>query len=124
MHLRSGVRTLRKGTISKFDDIFSMEKTKKQPCHDTLFKTPEPPQFDVVMFNDDVTTMDFVIMVLIRIFRYSQEVAERLMLQIHTEGSAIVGTYYFDIAQSKAEYAMSLARTQGFPLQLKVEEAS
>lgn len=100
-----------------------MEKIKTQTNRETQFKTPEPPEFNVMMLNDDVTTMDFVVMVLIRIFHKEREVAESLMLQIHTEGSAIVGTYHYDIAQSKADYTMNLARANGFPLQLKVEEA-
>lgn len=74
------------------------------------------------MHNDDVTTMDFVVMVLKRIFRKSEQDAESTMLKIHHEGSAVAGTYFRDIAKSKAEYTMALARTNGFPLKLTIEE--
>lgn len=79
--------------------------------------------FNVIMHNDDETTMDFVVMVLQRIFRKSEQDAEIIMLKIHNEGAAIVGTYFKDIAVSKARYTMELARQNGFPLQLTTEEA-
>lgn len=79
--------------------------------------------YNVIMHNDDITTMDFVVMVLKSIFRKSAEDAETIMLKIHNEGKAVVGTYYKDIAQTKAYYTMDLARKNGFPLKLTIEEA-
>ena len=78
--------------------------------------------YNVIMHNDDVTTMDFVVYVLVRIFRKSEEDAETLMLKVHNEGSAVVGTYSQDIAQSKANYTMNLAKTNNYPLKLTIEE--
>ena len=89
----------------------------------TQFKLKEPPMYNVIMHNDDVTTMDFVVYVLVRIFRKSEDDAETLMLKVHNEGSAIVGTYSQDIAQSKANYTMNLAKANNFPLQLTIEES-
>lgn len=86
------------------------------------FKIKEPPKYNVIMHNDDVTTMDFVVFVLMRVFRKSEEVAETIMLKVHNEGSAIVGTYSKDIAQSKANYTMNIAKANNFPLQLTIEE--
>ena len=88
----------------------------------TQFKLKEPPMYNVIMHNDDVTTMDFVVYVLVKIFRKSEQDAETTMLKIHNEGSAIVGTYSQDIAQSKANYTMNLAKANNFPLQLTIEE--
>lgn len=88
----------------------------------TQFKIKEPPMYNVIMHNDDVTTMDFVVYVLVKIFRKSEQDAETIMLKIHNEGSAIVGTYSQDIAQSKANYTMNLAKANNFPLQLTIEE--
>ena len=88
----------------------------------TQFKLKEPPMYNVIMHNDDVTTMDFVVYVLVRIFRKSEDDAETLMLKVHNEGSAVVGTYSQDIAQSKANYTMNLAKANNFPLQLTIEE--
>lgn len=83
----------------------------------------EPSMYNVIMHNDDVTTMEFVVMVLERVFRKDADAAETIMLKIHNEGSAIVGTYYRDIAESKTKFTMAMARQQGFPLKLTIEEA-
>lgn len=74
------------------------------------------------MLNDDETTMDFVVDVLRDIFNRSEADAEQLMMQIHMEGSAVVGTYYLDIAESKKRKTIALARKEGFPLELTLEE--
>lgn len=82
----------------------------------------EPSMYNVIMHNDDVTTMEFVVMVLERVFKKNADAAETIMLKIHNEGSAVVGTYHKDIAESKAKYTMALARQQGFPLKLTTQE--
>lgn len=82
----------------------------------------EPSMYNVIMHNDDVTTMDFVVMVLKRVFRKDEADAEEIMMKVHTEGAAVVGTYFRDIAVSKAQYAMALAKINGYPLKLTVEE--
>lgn len=80
-----------------------------------------PPERNVVFYNDDFTTMDFVIDVLISIFNKSQTEAEALMMSVHDNGSAIVGTYTFDIAVSRKNLAVQVARKNGFPLRVEVE---
>lgn len=82
----------------------------------------EPKHYNVIIFNDDFTTMDFVIEVLTKIFGKSFEDAKALMLAIHNEGKAVAGTYSYDIAISKASLATKLARDNDFPLKLEVEE--
>lgn len=82
----------------------------------------EPKHYNVIIFNDDFTTMDFVIEVLTKIFGKSFEDAKALMLAVHTEGKAVAGTYSYDIAISKASLATKLARDNDFPLKLEVEE--
>lgn len=83
----------------------------------------EPKGFNVVMHNDDFTTMEFVVEVLIDIFRKSLPEAEKIMLFVHQNGKAIVGKYPYDIAQTKALQAMARAKEQGFPFKITVEEA-
>ena len=100
-----------------------MSETQKQANRRTQYRTPVPRLYNVVIHNDDFTTMDFVVMLLMRIFHKSYDVAETLMLKVHHEGSAVAGTYQQDIARSKQQYAMDLARQNGFPLKLTVEEA-
>lgn len=84
-------------------------------------KVKEPQQYQVVMHNDDFTTMDFVVDVLKSIFGKEPAEAMALMLAIHHAGKAIVGVYTYDIAVSKAEKAMQLARQEGFPLRCTTE---
>lgn len=84
--------------------------------------TFEPRKFTVFMHNDDFTTMDFVVMTLMSVFFKTEEEAQQLMWQIHESGKAAVGTYCYDIAVSKAEKATEMARDEGFPLRISVEE--
>lgn len=82
----------------------------------------EPRRYKVIIHNDDFTTMDFVVMVLKEVFFLSDENAQALMLQVHHSSKAVVGVYTYDIAMSKARKATTMAREQGFPLRLTVEE--
>lgn len=80
-----------------------------------------PPEKDVVFYNDDFTTMEFVVEVLVTIFNKTPEIAEQLMQTVHENGSAIVGTYTFDIAVSRANLTKNIAKKNGFPLRVEVE---
>ena len=100
-----------------------MAQTQTNKKKETRFRIKEPAMFNVIMHNDDVTTMEFVVMVLERIFKKGPDAAEAIMLKIHNEGSAVVGSYFKDIAESKSKYTMALARQQGYPLKLTIEEA-
>ncbi len=82
----------------------------------------EPSLYNVIVVNDDTTPMDFVIDVLEKIFKHSRESAENLTLTIHNDGSAVIGTYTYELAEQKATEAVSLSRSNGFPLQLKIDE--
>ena len=82
----------------------------------------KPPQFAVVLLNDDRTTMDFVVDVLREVFFMSEESAHILMLRIHTEGEGIAGVFMYDIAHSKQSLVIQKARQAGFPLQCILRE--
>lgn len=86
-------------------------------------KLQEPRKYNVILHNDDFTTMEFVVQILTNIFFRSEAEAQALMLKVHKEGQAVAGTYSLDIAQSKANKATSLAKQEGFPLRLTVELA-
>ena len=100
-----------------------MTENEQMGGRQTRTKMKRPSMYNVVMHNDDETTMEFVVMVLVTVFRHSEEDAEALMLTVHIEGKAIVGTYCHYIASTKANHVMILARKNGFPLLLTVEEA-
>ncbi len=82
----------------------------------------EPQRYKVIMHNDDVTTMEFVVEILRTVFFLSKGDAEGLMMKIHTEGSAVVGIYDYDIAISKVFKVKQKAEEQQFPLKLTVEK--
>ncbi len=82
----------------------------------------EPKNWKVILLNDDSTPMEFVIAMLMEIFRHTSESAENIMMQVHETGSGIAGVYSFEIAEAKAVEATNQARANGFPLQLKLEE--
>jgi len=82
----------------------------------------EPGKYKVIVCNDDVTPVDFVIFMLMHVFRFAQEKAVELTIKIHHEGSAIAGIYRHEIAEQKAQDGVNLARNNNFPLILKVEE--
>ena len=81
----------------------------------------EPRRYKVIIYNDDFTSMEFVVMVLVQVFFKSEEEANALMLKVHHSDKAVVGIYTYDIAVSKARKATNMAREQGFPLRLSVE---
>ena len=85
-------------------------------------KVQEPKRWKVVLINDDTTPMEFVIEILTTIFRHSQETAKEITIEIQTAGSGIAGVYSFEIAEAKAVEATQLARSNGFPLQIKMDE--
>jgi ATP-dependent Clp protease adaptor protein ClpS len=95
-------------------DIVIDEKIKRE------FK--EPSKYNVIMLNDEATPMDWVMGVLKEIFKHSDNAAEALAMQIHTDGSSVVGTYKYEIAEQKSIETVTASRNHGFPLQLKLEE--
>ena len=89
----------------------------------TRIKIKEPRQYQVIMWNDDFTSMEFVVEILIDIFHKDPVNAEILMMKVHKSGSAVVGKYPYDIAMSKVSEALERAKEEGFPFRMTVEEA-
>jgi ATP-dependent Clp protease adaptor protein ClpS len=85
------------------------------------FSLPEPPMFKVIYINDDLTSMEFVIDSLINHFNYNGETAQNITVGIHQSGSAVVAVLPYEIAEQKGIEVTVDARSQGFPLQVKIE---
>ena len=85
-------------------------------------KIIEPKKWKVIFLNDDSTPMDFVISLLIEIFKHNVQTAKEITMQVHETGSGVAGLYSFEIAEAKAAEATTLSRGNGFPLQIKIEE--
>lgn len=86
-------------------------------------KIKKPKYYKVIMHNDDYTTMEFVIKILIKVFNKSFIDAEKIMIDVHKKGRGIAGIYSYDIAVTKVATAMSMAKSEGFPFKLTTEEA-
>ncbi len=82
----------------------------------------EPGLFKVIYVNDDATTMEFVVESLMTVFGHTQEISEQITMEIHTEGSAVVAVLPFELAEQKGLEVTTMARNQGYPLQIQLEE--
>ena len=82
----------------------------------------EPKQYKVLLHNDDYTSMEFVIEVLMHVFHKNLADSERIMLEIHHTGRGICGVYSHEIAETKVHQVKQLAKTNGFPLLATMEE--
>jgi ATP-dependent Clp protease adaptor protein ClpS len=83
-----------------------------------------PKMFSVLLHNDNYTTMEFVVMVLTQIFHHPEAEAVRIMLNVHHKGVGVAGTYTYEVAETRAEKTMRLARQHEFPLKCTVEPAA
>ena len=92
--------------------LLEAEKTRLKP----------PPLFKVLLLNDDYTPMDFVVVVLQTVFSMSREKATQVMLQVHREGMGVCGTYTREVASTKVDQVINLARKHQHPLQCTMEE--
>ena len=99
-----------------------MPKIEEEFELDLALELEEPQMFKVLLHNDDYTSMDFVVEVLVGIFHKTHAQAEQIMLQIHEKDKAICGVYSFEIAQTKAEQVKQRAKQNEFPLLATIEE--
>jgi ATP-dependent Clp protease adaptor protein ClpS len=84
-------------------------------------KFKEPKKYNVVVMNDNFTPMEFVIAMLMTIFKHDQNRAVDITLKIHNDGSAVAGSYSHEIAEQKSADAIKMARSHGHPLLVKVD---
>jgi ATP-dependent Clp protease adaptor protein ClpS len=82
-----------------------------------------PQLYQVVLLNDDYTTMEFVVHVLESVFQKSPAEAYQIMMHVHVQGRGLAGVYPWEVAETKAETVISMARDAGFPLKAITEEA-
>lgn len=81
-----------------------------------------PKMWNVILYNDNVTTMEFVILVLMQIFHKSFEDASDIMMNIHENGRGVAGTYSHEVASQKRDETLSAARGNNFPLEVDIQE--
>lgn len=102
-------------TPAKAADNTTAPRTRVAP------KVARPPLYKVILINDDFTPRDFVVRVLKAEFRITGEQAHRIMITAHTKGSCVVAVFTRDVAETKANRATEMARSEGFPLLFSTE---
>ena len=107
--------------IVNFVPISTMAKEQTNIRERQHIDMREPRRYKVTIYNDDFTTMEFVVKILVQVFFKSEAEAEALMLQVHHADKSVVGIYSYDIAVSKTNKATNMAREAGYPLRLTVE---
>ena len=90
---------------------------------ETKPKTKKPSMYNVLLLNDDYTPMEFVVMVLEKIFNKKQEEATQIMLHVHQKGIGICGTFTYEVAESKCKAVIDLAKKNEHPLQCTMEKS-
>lgn len=101
-----------------------MAQEQRQQLNRMILKAEpkEPKRYDVIILNDDFTTFEFVIMVMMTVFGKTQAEAYNIAETTHVQQKATVGRYTLDIAKSKVAKATSMARAEGFPLRFDIKE--
>ena len=89
---------------------------------DIELEVEEPKKYKVLLLNDDFSTMEFVIEILVKIFRKSIEEASDIMISVHNNGKAVCGVYTHEIASTKVAQVKHNAKKAGFPLKATMEE--
>lgn len=84
-------------------------------------RTKKPPMYKVLLHNDDYTTKEFVVFVLQTVFQRSETDAQAIMTHVHNSGVGVAGVYTFEIAETKVQKTLQLARSNEYPLQLSIE---
>ena len=85
-------------------------------------KLQKPPLHRVLLHNDDYTTMEFVVWVLMTVFHHDETTAAKIMLHVHKNGIGVAGIYARDIAETRIARVESLARSHEYPLRCSMEE--
>lgn len=98
-----------------------MAQTETKPRNKTNIAVRPPSLFRVIYINDNQTTVEFVMDSLVEYFGYSPESAEQITIDIHEAGSAVVAVLPFEIAEQKGIEVTMEARSQSYPLQIKLE---
>lgn len=81
-----------------------------------------PSKYKVIFINDSETPFEWVVVLLVRIFNYSSNKAEEMANLVDMQGFGVVGIYTFEIAEQKASEGVSLSRSNGYPLEIKIEK--
>jgi ATP-dependent Clp protease adaptor protein ClpS len=99
-----------------------VERPDAEPDNSIEKEVKEPPQYRVILHNDDYTTMEFVVYVLQTVFHKQESEAVQIMLTVHRNGSGVCGVYTAEVAETKVSLVHDMARKHGYPLKCSMQE--
>ncbi len=115
--------SMKKIVLEEFDNNSQNNELQRGLLLDSQPKTKKPSMYNVLLLNDDYTPMEFVIMVLEKVFNKKQEEATQIMLHVHKNGIGVCGTFTYEVAESKCKYVMDMAKKNEHPLQSAMEKS-
>jgi ATP-dependent Clp protease adaptor protein ClpS len=122
--LRSGVGTMPKRRDDKEGDLGTLTKPPElERDTATKKKVERPPLYEVLLHNDDYTTQEFVVYVLMKYFQHDAGAARKIMLHVHTRGVGVAGVFPFEIAETKVHQVVQFARENEMPLQASLRKS-
>ena len=110
-------------TLSENSDNDKNNDSQRGVVLEAKPKTKKPSMYNVLLLNDDYTPMEFVIIVLAKIFNKKQEEATQIMLHVHKKGVGVCGTFTYEVAESKCKSVMDMAKKNEHPLQCSMEKS-
>ena len=106
--------------MSNWKELFDTQGNVEEEVRDQL---EEPAKYHVFLLNDDYTPMEFVVMVLEKVFNKKQEEATQIMLNVHKNGIGVCGTFTYEVAESKCKAVIDMAKKNEHPLQCTIEKS-
>ena len=104
-------------------DVGTLTRPAESPETVTKKKLERPPLYDVLLHNDDYTTQEFVVYVLMKYFQHDGVTARKIMMHVHTRGIGVAGVYPFEVAETKAHQVVQFARENEMPLQASLRKS-
>ena len=115
--------SMKKIVLEEYDNNSQNNELQRGLLLDSQPKTKKPSMYNVLLLNDDYTPMEFVIMVLEKVFNKKQEEATQIMLHVHKKGIGVCGTFTYEVAESKCKSVMDMAKKNEHPLQSAMEKS-
>ena len=107
----------------KQDDLDTLSKPKTGLGTLEKPKVERPPLYEVLLHNDDYTTQEFVVYILMKLFRHDATAARQIMLHVHTKGVGVAGIFPFDVAETKVHQVVQFSREHEMPLQCSLRRS-
>jgi len=123
LFIKLDMKIMKKIILEEFDNNNRNNELQRGLLLDSHPKTKKPSMYNVLLLNDDYTPMEFVIMVLEKVFNKKLEEATKIMLHVHKKGIGVCGTFTYEVAESKCKSVMDMAKKNEHPLQSAMEKS-